>query len=735
MTAPDHADSSDPMDWDRYESELGAAPQPGQAATPARADTAGPPDPAATDATAAGRWVLVDSLKAQRPPRPGLSGLRAAQRRPVVPAWLRSRAELGEVCRWAAGFVAHTSAYHLARTPKYAGKLVARAPRGAARVTGGWLRWLLDLEGEPVRQATVRAQDAEAYLKLARQRDRRVRWRAAVTTMMLAALAVGGVVLLLAPPMARWAGLALTVAALGVAGAPADRPLLDAAVVVPRVARLTSEMVVRALGVLGLAGINQALGKNPKAVGFVAPITRDGPGWRADIDLPPGVTVGEVADRRDKLASGLGRPLGCVWPEGNAEVHPGRLILWVGDQDMAKARQPPWPLAKAGAVDLFRPFPFGTDQRGRQVPLTLMFASMVIGSIPRMGKTFAMRLVLLACALEARAELHAYDLKGTGDLSVLEPVAHRYRAGDDDQDLAYGLQDLRELQAELRRRAKVIRGLPRDLCPENKVTPHLASLRSHRLHPIVLAVDECQRWFEHPTSGTELQAICEDLVRRGPALGIIPIFGTQRPDARSLPTAISANAVLRFCLKVMGQVENDMVLGTSAYKNGVRATMFARSDRGIGYLAGEGDDPQIVRSFYVDAPAAEQIITRARARRQHAGTLAGHALGEDPNPASPATGSLLEDILAVVPADQAKVWNETVVARLAKLRPEVYGGWAGEQLTAALKPHGVSVRQVWGTDPATGQGANRRGITRAHLVAAAANRPRRPTGPAGPADP
>jgi DNA segregation ATPase FtsK/SpoIIIE, S-DNA-T family len=110
--------------------------------------------------------------------------------------------------------------------------------------------------------------------------------------------------------------------------------------------------------------------------------------------------------------------------------------------------------------------------------------------------------------------------------------------------------------------------------------------------------------------------------------------------------------------------------------------------------------------------------------RQHAGTLAGHALGEDPDPASPATSNLLEDILAVVPADQAKVWNETVVARLAELRPEVYGGWAGEQLTAALKPHGISVGQVWGTDPVTGEGANRRGITRA-LVTEAAERTRR----------
>jgi S-DNA-T family DNA segregation ATPase FtsK/SpoIIIE len=255
-----------------------------------------------------------------------------------------------------------------------------------------------------------------------------------------------------------------------------------------------------------------------------------------------------------------------------------------------------------------------------------------------------------------------------------------------------------------------------------------AGLRSLRLHLVVLGVDECQRWFEHPTHGAELQATCEDLVRRGPALGIIPLFGTQRPDAKSLPTAISANAVLRLCLKVMGQTENDMVLGTSAYKNGIRATMFARADRGIGYLAGEGDDPQIVRCFYVDAPAAERIVARARALRERAGTLSGHALGEDPEPADASASSLLGDVLAVVPADQARVWNQTVVARLAELRPQVYAGWGPEQLTAALKPHGITTGQVWGTDPVTGEGANRRGIDR-HAVAQAAARAHRPSDP------
>lgn len=192
--------------------------------------------------------------------------------------------------------------------------------------------------------------------------------------------------------------------------------------------RLTSEMVERALSVLAVSGITQYLSKGGR-VEFTAPITRDGPGWRADVQLPPGVTVGEVMDKRDKLASGLRRPLGCVWPEPMADEHPGMMALWVGDQDMNKTRQPVWPLLKGGSVDLFKPAGFATDQRGRWVEVTLMYIAGVIGAIPRMGKTFLLRLLLLIAALDPRAELHTYDLKGTGDLDpVGEKVSYRHRA-------------------------------------------------------------------------------------------------------------------------------------------------------------------------------------------------------------------------------------------------------------------------------------------------------------------
>ena len=47
---------------------------------------------------------------------------------------------------------------------------------------------------------------------------------------------------------------------------------------------------------------------------------RDGPGWLWRGDLPPGVTAGAVSEKREELASGLRRPLGCVWPETDSEL-------------------------------------------------------------------------------------------------------------------------------------------------------------------------------------------------------------------------------------------------------------------------------------------------------------------------------------------------------------------------------------------------------------------------------
>ncbi|MFC8765166.1 cell division protein FtsK [Streptomyces sp. NPDC057193] len=689
----------------------------------ARAARETPPtvDPIASDGPEAERVVVDQPTPAAA--GPGYLGrLAGAKRRDVIPVWLRSTAELRTAAGWVARHYTHTVGYHALRAPVYAARLALQSPVGAARFIGGTLRWVSDREGEAVRLAAVRREDAAEYLRLSAQRDSRVKLRGIIAALALfTGLTTALAIYVLAPGWVQAVSVGTVLLALGTAGRKADSPVVHRAVELPKAAKLTSDIVLRALGALGIPAINQAQGKGRDGFEFTAPITRDGPGWRAEGNLPYGVTVTDVIERRERLASGLRRPLGCVWPEPASEEHPGRMVLWVGDQDLTKAKKPAWPLAKSGSVDLFKPVAYGTDQRGRWVDVTLMYIAGVIGAIPRMGKTFLLRLLLLIAALDQRAEVHTYDMKGTGDLDpVGNAVSHRHAAGDDDEAIEYALADFRELREELRRRTGAIRSLPRDICPENKVTSQLADMHSLGLHPIVVGVDECQVLFEHPAHGKEFEEIATDLVKRGPATGIVLLLATQRPDAKSLPTGISANAGARWCLKVMGQTENDMVLGTSAYKRGVRATMFAWGDKGIHYFVGEGSDARIVSSVYVDAPGAETIAARARTAREKAGLLSGYAAGEATEVVTGPAYDLLADILAVVPAAETKVWSETVVARLAELRPHIYGGWEPDALAAALKPHGITTVQVGRR--VEGKVVNRRGITRAHITTTVAER-------------
>ncbi|MFI2714857.1 cell division protein FtsK [Streptomyces collinus] len=680
---------------------------------PATTDAPSTPVPAPSGTPAPP--VPVDNPKLPAP------GVVDEKRKPILPEWLRDRTEFAAAARHTAGRLGYAAAYHGVRLPWYGLQLAAMSPRGACRFIAETNRWVWDREAAPLRDHAVRTEDVDEYLHLARLRGNRVRLRG-VVAVIAAVFGLGFALwLYVMAPAFLWVFAAGGVLTLGYLGQQPDAPVIGPAVLRTELQKLTGTIVLRGLDAIGNPRISAAIkrGGDMDGMRFTSEIVRDGPGYRADLDLPYGVTPDDIMEKREALASGLRRKVGCVWPSGDPDEHEGRLVLWVGDKPMNETSKPAWPLLKDGQVDLFKPVVFGNDQRMRWVEVTLMFASVVIGSIPRMGKTFLLRLLMLVAALDSRAWLLPFDLKGTGDLGPLEPVAHRYRSGEEDDDIEYILHALREVKEELRRRAKVIRSLPRTRCPESKVTPALASDKSLGLHPIVVGIDECQVLFEHDKYGAELESICTDITKRGPALGIIGMYATQRPDAKSLPTGISANAVLRFCLKVMNHTANDLVLGTGMYKSGIRATMFSRRDLGICWMGGEGDDPRIVASAFVDAPKAELVVARARKMREEYGNVTGHALGE--GPAATVGMDVLGDVLAVLAADEKAVWCERIADRLAELRPDAYGEWKGENVTAAVKPWGIKTGQVWGTTD-DGEGANRRGIKRADVVAAVTRR-------------
>ncbi|MDN5856284.1 MAG: cell division protein FtsK, partial [Actinomycetia bacterium] len=571
---------------------------------------------------------------------------RAARRHPVVPEALATRAAAAATAASVAGLVWFLLRFHGVRIPVYGWRLLYRAPVGAWRVARALAVLLGDVEQRPLMRSAVQRDEATEYLRVAKLHSARIRARLITAAALAVAVAVAvAVATALLPGWVQLLLLLGLVAGLGVHGRRVDVPLVSRAVDLPQeYTRPTAEQIETALRSLGVA----ALSAKGARVGFATPVRDTITGWTVSIDLPVGATPQHVMDKRAELASGLRRPLGTVWPDADPEVHGGRLELTVLKVEMSKARPKPWPLRKSGTADIFGELPFGVDQRAQPVGLPLIESNMLIGSLPGAGKTAALRCVLLGAALDPTVELHVHELKGSGDLESLERVAHAYGSGVDDDTIGRCLDGLRWLLGELGRRAEKLKRLrvsARDLVPDSKVTRELADRRGLGLHPIVFVADEAQELFAHDDYGKEAAELATRIIKRGRALGVVLILATQRPDKDSLPTGVSANVGVRFALRVMGQVENDMILGTSAYRNGLRATSFTRSDRGIGYLVGATDAPTVVRSYYLDAGDADAVIARAHAARVAAGRLTGHCVGDEAEPAI--AYSLLDDVAAV----------------------------------------------------------------------------------------
>lgn len=410
-----------------------------------------------------------------------------------------------------------------------------------------------------------------------------------------------------------------------------------------------------------------------------------------------------------------------MWPAVGPR-HPGHLTLFVSDVPMATATQTPWPLTNGPRVSVFDPLPLFTDQRGQWVSQTLAYTSWVIGAVPRMGKTRSLLNLGLTCALDPRARLYVFDLKGTGDLSALAKVAHFYGVGDEPEDIEIMLRVLRSLREEMRKRARLVRDLTLEENPDKgKVTDALATRDPKQFGPIVVQVDEVQVWTQEFSEalpdqvfegkrpkdpGKEVRdefiAILRDLVKRGPALGIIVMLATQKPDAKSIPSSIADNASARLCFKVNGQISNDQILGTSSYQAGVRATQFAFSDKGIAYFRGDGAEPLVVRTVDMDATRAEEVAARARALRLSTGLLTGDA---DEIEDAVLVTDVIDDVEQAMRArGRGTAHHQELIEWLRDLREEEYAEITVDELSARLRARGVKISQL------RIAGVNRKGV-------------------------
>ncbi|WP_433297427.1 FtsK/SpoIIIE domain-containing protein [Actinoplanes sp. CA-030573] len=599
---------------------------------------------------------------------------------PIIPAWLRDQHEFRSRVRVARDLAGYTIGFYLTRSPKYAVKTLWYAPKGARRVVGTVIRWAAAEEGNfALRQHAANTNDAHTWQALDRTRAKssKARWwlvipaTIALMVTVLGLHATGAV-----PAIGWWAALVGLLIGLARLGRPIDSPILDHVSNGPKFVKLTAEMVRSAFSNLGMSRM-----KDPASISFKHPgIHRDGPGWLARIDLPEGMEAVKVLEKRDALSSALRLPIDQVWPTAGPD-HAGQVDLWVGYKPASKMGTPRWPLTDENArTSYFELTEFGYDQRLRPIKAQGFGMNYLIGGRPGSGKSFAGRSLVTTFLLDPTVELKIAEYKGTGDFLDMEPLCSTYVCGLSDEDMAAGLGMLNWGLAEAERRGKRIKeAYLRGEAPERKVTPELAAKPGSGLHPVVIVIDEAHELFGDSTVGKEAGLAAERLAKRGRALAITLIVITQIPDKDSLPTGITRNIGIRWCLAVPDQVANDMILGTGAYKRGITGTIYRPGiDAGWGVLTGLAE-PTSVRNHFPAPKEAAALIARAGVLRH------GRKVGAGID--APAARDLLADLLEVAAAN-GQHWEKAAPA-LAERWPEAYPALTQDALSELARAQGV----------------------------------------------
>ncbi|MEV6109638.1 cell division protein FtsK [Streptomyces sp. NPDC051940] len=644
-------------------------------------------------------------------------------RLPVLPDWVKLPDQRRAVRKWAVRHYSTVVGYHAVRLPcVYTPKVLWYAPRGAWRWSAAVGRWVFDAEGKGLRLAAVRDEDAGEYLRLSRQRNDRVRLRGIIAAIAgVVGLAAALTLYVMAPSWLLLLAVATLTTTLGAVGAPADRPLIDMAKVTFRKRRLSSDIIIRAHEAAKLTSKDQT-------IAFPRPIGREGDGWRVVVDLPYGKHFEDALNAHARLASGMDiAPTQLFLDKDETSVR--RVSYWIADRDPLAVPAGKSPLLGATRVDFWKPFPWGVDERGNPVMATMLWLSLLVGAVPRQGKTFSARTIALAAALDPYVRLYLFDGKASPDWRKFSKVAHRIAFGivpkNGFDPVVHLLTSLRELRADVEDRYHRLSELPLHICPEGKLTPEISRDKKLNMPLVLFVIDEVQEYLQHPEHGKEILALLVYLARVAPAVGVSVLTSTQKPDDKACPSELRDQHQARFSLRVGSWQVSDVVLGAGSYSEGLDASKLLKSHKGVGLLKGMSDDAGIVRTYLADGRDAERILTRAAALREAEGTLTGDAAGEAPAPETSAT--ILDDAAAVLGKGEAKVWSETIVDRLAVLRPDVYGAWVAleakakaEALSNALKPFGITTVQI--SRRVNGEQSNKRGIKRDDITAAITER-------------
>jgi DNA segregation ATPase FtsK/SpoIIIE, S-DNA-T family len=643
--------------------------------------------------------------------------LPAGARLPIIPEHLQTWAGIKAAGRGHRELMLHRAGYHGLRSPERLALMLMWAAVGVFRVIGQQLAWWWVLESAPLRSDAVIAGDDKAWMRLHKEARETRRIRGLILLGEVAALILAGTLVALYVP---WWGQVLAVAAvlplLATAGRPEDRRILSSATVTGRFRRINGDIVLRAYYAAGLGHPE----KPDQQVTFGSLMKRDGDGSGVDVDLPYGKHLSDAIEARDKLASGLDVTSSQVFisrdPTSQRRHH-----LWVADRDPLAVPVGRTPLLACRQTDVWRPAPIGLDERGQLVTVLLLWNAILIGALPRMGKTFVARLLALFAALDPYCKIDAFDASGKPDWRKFALVADSCafgltptRAGLPPEMLLATLERIRHDVEDRYHRLSELEEKHPELCPEGKLTREIARDPRFNMPVRLLVIDEFQEFLTLGDISKEIAALLVYLGKVAPGAGVSVLGATQKPsgigkgEVGTAFTSFRDNMAVRFSLRTSSYSVSEAVLGQGAYSEGLDSSTLLPSYKGVGILRGANDASPTVRTHLADGPDADKILTAARAIRQRAGTLSGMALGAG-LPEAPV--SILADVLAVMGDAPGMHW-QVLAPLLASKFPDRYPDMNAESVSARVRAAGVD-----GTDVKS-LGRTRNGCRREHVQAA-----------------
>jgi len=348
-----------------------------------------------------------------------------------------------------------------------------------------------------------------------------------------------------------------------------------------------------------------------------------------------------------------------------------------------------------------------------------MWNSVLVGALPRQGKTFSARLLGLYCALDPYVKLDVFDGKGSPDWRKFALVADSSAFGltptRDGLPPEILLDTLNRLKADVQDRYHRLSELDPAICPEGKLTREIARNPRFGMPVRMVILDEFQEYYDLGDISKEIAALITFMVKVAPGAGVSLIGATQKPSGIGAGqvgqqfTSARDQFQIRFSLRTSSWQVSEMVLGQGAYSEGLDSSALLAEYKGVGILRGASDVSPTVRGYLADGRDAERILLAARGLREKAGTLTGMAAGQD---VTVPDADIVADALQVFGADNGLHW-ELLAQRLAHQIPQRHADATGESVSAAVRARGVpSVDVRW---PPGRLGSNRKGCRKADL--------------------